>query len=412
LRFLVCILSVLLLFSCSDKRFQGIAREDNYYPIQDTYPPQYRLYTEKDSATLFFKIPATGGIGNSGIKKTATKLQVVMYDDFTKRNLMDSLSIDVVASGDQVNIRQMVEGSVSLGTKDFWDKPVVMELFSKTKSTYPRRLVYIDSLYDDPSRFLVYDDDEKILFNNYVTSAEEVVVFSDFFKDKEVMAETYLQSDRLPKPPFSNFVPGPNRKKPIKSELLTGKDGKVSIVPSDSSYVKLSVADNPSINTTIYRFNKGYPNVSEVVHLVDALRYITTEEEYESIKSSKDPKVAIDEFWIACSGSKERARKLIKNYYGRVAYSNRYFTSFVPGWKTDRGLIYVIFGPPESVLITTTREYWVYGKEGSIDNVTFEFVKAKNPFSKTDYRLVRNEIYKPYWHRVVGAWREGRMYYK
>jgi len=145
---------------------------------------------------------------------------------------------------------------------------------------------------------------------------------------------------------------------------------------------------------------------------VDALRYITTEDEYKSIKNSSDPKAAIDEFWISCSGSKDRARKLIKNYYGRVAHSNRYFSSFVPGWKTDRGLIYVIFGPPESVLISTTREYWVYGKEGSIDNVTFEFVQAKNPFSKTDYRLVRNEIYKPYWHRVVGAWREGRIYYK
>jgi len=225
------------LFSCSDKRFKGIAKKDNYYPLKETYPPKYRLYTANDSATLFFKIPATGVFRNNRIEETITKLKVAMYDDFTKRNLIDSLSIDVVAKGDQINVRQMVEGSIELGGGSFGKNPVVMEIFSEQNIQMPTNLMYIDSLYDDPSRYLLMDQKKKVRYENYITSGDKAVVFSDFFDDKDVKVETYVQSDRLPKPPFSNFVPGPSTIQPEDTKTVKADKGYVEIDVPDSTLI-------------------------------------------------------------------------------------------------------------------------------------------------------------------------------
>ena len=38
-----------------------------------------------------------------------------------------------------------------------------------------------------------------------------------------------------------------------------------------------------------------------------------------------------------------------EQYYERIAYANEHFASGVPGWKTDRGRIYITWGKPDSV---------------------------------------------------------------
>jgi hypothetical protein len=53
-------------------------------------------------------------------------------------------------------------------------------------------------------------------------------------------------------------------------------------------------------------------------------------------------------------------------YYKRVAYAIIHFDSFVDGWETDMGMIYIIFGAPDdierSVLsqVQNTTEIWYY----------------------------------------------------
>ena len=83
-------------------------------------------------------------------------------------------------------------------------------------------------------------------------------------------------------------------------------------------------------------------------------------DEYRQILSSQKIKLEIDNFWLKTSGSTERARELIKIYYNRVKYANEYFTSDREGWKTDRGMIYVLFGPPAKLYKSDNEEKWVY----------------------------------------------------
>ena len=68
-----------------------------------------------------------------------------------------------------------------------------------------------------------------------------------------------------------------------------------------------------------------------------------------AFKSAIKPKVALDDFWIKCGGNIDKARELIRIYYTRVFYSNYYFTSYKEGWRSERGMIYIIYGPPDKV---------------------------------------------------------------
>ena len=58
--------------------------------------------------------------------------------------------------------------------------------------------------------------------------------------------------------------------------------------------------------------------------------------------------------------------ELMDQYYYRVSYTNEHFTSFSPGWKTDMGMIYILFGPPDDTQRSfstgnrNTYETWYY----------------------------------------------------
>jgi GWxTD domain-containing protein len=162
---------------------------------------------------------------------------------------------------------------------------------------------------------------------------------------------------------------------------------------------------------TLFRFDDGYPQISQAYQMVAPLRYISSNDEFAKLAGSKNPKQDVDNFWItAAGGSKDRARELIRNYYTRIQDANRYFTSYQEGWKTDRGMIYLIFGMPNSIYRSSSGEVWTYGEERNYLALTFTFVKLDNPFSDNDYALQRAATYRNLWYNAVDLWREGRVY--
>jgi GWxTD domain-containing protein len=135
-----------------------------------------------------------------------------------------------------------------------------------------------------------------------------------------------------------------------------------------------------------------------------------TKEEFEVMLQAPDRKVAIDKFWLDIAGNTERARALISAYYTRVADANRFFTSYLEGWKSDRGMIFIVYGPPRNTYRTSLTETWVYGDERSPKAMTYVFNKLSNPFSENDFALERSINYKNTWYMAVDMWRQGRVY--
>lgn len=160
---------------------------------------------------------------------------------------------------------------------------------------------------------------------------------------------------------------------------------------------------------TLFCMDDDFPVITRADQLVESTRYITTRKEYNQLRQAGDKKEAIDGFWMDIGGSREHARDLIRAYYSRVQDANRLFTSYLEGWKTDRGMIYMIFGKPKSIYRDNETEQWTYTSLNGIPEVVFIFRKMNNPFSENDYALIRQSTYENVWYLAVDLWRQGRI---
>jgi GWxTD domain-containing protein len=118
--------------------------------------------------------------------------------------------------------------------------------------------------------------------------------------------------------------------------------------------------------------------------------YIITDEErsaFKRLQTDAEYEQFIEQFWKLrdpTPGTVENEFK--EEHYRRIAYANERFASSIPGWKTDRGRIYITYGPPDEIdshpngeanatPSNTPFEQWRYRFiEGIGNNIIIEFV--------------------------------------
>ena len=87
--------------------------------------------------------------------------------------------------------------------------------------------------------------------------------------------------------------------------------------------------------------------------LEEEVPYIITAEEraaFKKLNTDDEREQFIENFWERRNpnpGSPENEFK--EEYYRRIAYANEHYASGIPGWKTDRGRIYIMYGPADEV---------------------------------------------------------------
>lgn len=152
--------------------------------------------------------------------------------------------------------------------------------------------------------------------------------------------------------------------------------------------------------------------------------YIITDEERKAFKklaTDDEREKFIEEFWRRRDPDPDTDENEFKEeYYERIAYANEHFASGVPGWKTDRGRIWIMYGKPherethpmggayerpsyEGGGSTTTYpfEIWFYRHlPGVGSGIEIEFV---DPTGSGEYRIARNPYEKDAMMMVPGA---------
>jgi GWxTD domain-containing protein len=87
--------------------------------------------------------------------------------------------------------------------------------------------------------------------------------------------------------------------------------------------------------------------------LNEDVTYIITDEERKAFKrlSTDDEREEfIEQFWLRRDPTPDTEENEYKEeHYRRIAYSNEHFPSGIPGWKTDRGRMYIMYGPPDEI---------------------------------------------------------------
>ncbi len=154
------------------------------------------------------------------------------------------------------------------------------------------------------------------------------------------------------------------------------------------------------------------------------VEYIITGDEkkaYKALKTDEERENFIENFWRRRDPDPDtEENEYREEYYERIAYANEHYASGIPGWKTDRGRIYITFGKPDSVEThptggaydrpsyegggsTTTYpfEVWFYRHLDNVgDGIEIEFV---DPTGTGEYRIARSPNEKDAMLNVPGA---------
>jgi GWxTD domain-containing protein len=87
--------------------------------------------------------------------------------------------------------------------------------------------------------------------------------------------------------------------------------------------------------------------------LNEDVRWIITPEElsaFKQLSNDEERDQFIEQFWLRRDPTPDTVENEYKEeHYRRIAYANEHFASGKPGWMTDRGRIYIVFGPPDEI---------------------------------------------------------------
>jgi len=87
--------------------------------------------------------------------------------------------------------------------------------------------------------------------------------------------------------------------------------------------------------------------------LNEDVAYIITDEEKSAflrLQTDEEREQFIENFWLRRDPSPDTVENEFKEeHYRRIAYANEHYASGIPGWKTDRGRIYITYGPPDEI---------------------------------------------------------------
>lgn len=379
-----------------DKQFAKL--ELKIYHVNDTLSD---LYIKVNYGDLVYEKDLF-----SGIYRCSYRLSYKMWKGYDSPEIVSG---STQISGDSLNYGRNAGEShtFQLPAKYPGDYVVEVELFDMNREASSKQYTSVrKSNMNGRQNFLVFNQYEQLVFRNYLYPGERFRVETGDPELSGIFVSCYFREFPLARPPHVADREPVFEHKPdslFQVSVHSGRTGWMEFYRKGFYHFRKDTTQREGM--TLYVFDEGFPQIYSADQLREPLRYITTNKEYDTIMASDQPKVAVDNFWLSKAGSEERAKMLIQKYYSNVEESNIYFTSYLEGWKTDRGLIFTVLGKPTYVYRSDDSEEWIYGEPQNRSSLQFTFVRVKNPFTDNDFMLLRSPTFKEPWNITVQGWR-------
>ncbi len=232
--------------------------------------------------------------------------------------------------------------------------------------------------------------------------------YRDYSYDSIYMDYYKLESE-LPRPPITASADYTMNYTPDQRYVYTLDDTSHYDLNKEGMYF-IRVDEGQEEGLSLFNFGGSFPQVKSPEELMEPLFYLSTLAEYRDLRTESNRKLAVDDFWLRIGNSVEKSRELIRIYYNRVVYSNLYFTSNKEGWKTDQGMIFILFGPPKRIQMTGNGERWYYFARRKNKPVEFRFDRQPDAFSNQHLVWVKSIESQTFWNEAVRSWRNGKVY--
>ena len=398
------------LASCSISKPVNYSIEDS----KNSLHPQFLIYHNNESTSqLFFQVATEDVLySRSTINQPFSAKILLEYIVFQKdhKKIIDSGSIlitDQYLKNKKTRIDTNFIFNFSKTEEGFLD----LRISDINRSREFRKTLSIDKFSESNRQFyMITDTNNQILFDDFFFEGQSILIKSNFNNDKLYATKNKTVFPLSPPPFTKSAQPSFPDNISFTEELNYNSQNIIFYDLPNEGFVFFQLDTLNDLGFTLFNFHNDYPLLKSAKQLIPPLRYLTTKDEFDLLVSSINPKVAVDKYWLSNAISKERARTLIRVYYSRVEFANKLFSCHLEGWKTDRGMISIIFGTPSYTSLVRNSEVWIYGDENNIHSLKFVFDQKPNPFSSNDYVLSRNYSYKNPWYRAVESWRNGKVY--
>ncbi len=410
------VLVSLLLWSCGSSS-KSYVNDYTYLYDEEArlIKPDFKVFHHsRDSSTLYFQIRSRDVLYGRFQSDSSTEARVLVryfVRDFADLSvIVDSATIAMAHRGFN-NQDDYLQGFIKVKAKPGIRYQMEVRLRDDNKDFNVVYLLQVDKRDNFNAQYFLARSGNQILCNELSQLNRKVQLeLSPLIEDKSVLLETSNSNYDKAAPPFVTNNPENLSFEAGFADTLEFIDGKASLTLIDQVTRLSSLDTSKKFSYFLYYYYKGFPEITQFEHVLEPLRYISTTKEYNTLFEAADQRAAFEKFWLKLGRDQEAAKKMIAEYYKRVEIANENFTSFKPGWKTDRGIVYIVYGKPYEVRKSGNIEYWLYGEESNILSVKFQFQRINSPWSKNDYVMYRDENYKNNWYRAVDVWRQGRIY--
>ena len=404
----ICFINTTAYSQLKDKSLNNISSEEKFFvdPLvfyqRDSAMARMDLYLEVPFKNLQFKKNASGlyeadfsynvsvmnDLGQTVINEPYTE-SVIFTNKERKENKLNSKFIieEYLLNPGKYNVRVSMTDNNTNQQK------------SKERSVYVKDFRNEDVAFSDvmiASRFS-QNNNKKVLtplVNNNVGELKKFYLFFEVYNNNPaVVSNSYTYSiksndDKELQRGNLTFTLGPGVNKvieDIKTDNLLVGDYRLIINNNTGKTV--------ATKDFIYKWTDMPVNINNLDLAIRQTVYIATGNEFNQMKNAKskqDKEKRFMQFWQTKDPNPNTVKnELMLEYYGRIAIANKRYSHYVDGWKTDMGMVYIIYGEPNNIDRhpfnegTKPYEVWEYYDMNKqfifVDNTGFGDYRLTNP---------------------------------
>ncbi len=175
-------------------------------------------------------------------------------------------------------------------------------------------------------------DSVKFVANIYDKKKEELVTADTMYNLRAGRTQVFMSIDhtRLAVGDYKLFV----------TAYVPGKEEPEDAIASTS-------------RAFIIRWGSMPKTIKDLDLAIDQAQYIAKDNELAVIRAAKtqeEKQKRFLDFWKLRDPNPNTPRnEKMESYYERVEYANKHFSHYSEGWRTDMGMVFIMFGPPNNV---------------------------------------------------------------
>ena len=419
IKHIISIIFIFIFLACSPLKINVDNRRNLaflYNPSSSSLHPEFFISHDTDTTSLLmikiFPYELLFNKANEFLTYMANvQIQYKLIGSGKNKQLIDSASVSYLIDMDK--FQEVFTSQIKFKAKQpnkYQLKIVTTDLLKKTSA---QTFLTVDkSSPFTRQNFLLRKKSLGIPIFDLKFSKNDIFTISHYQKEIDSLYITFYKNKfPIPQPPYSPLSSPPVSNYEPDSIWKISYNDTLGFQLSNEGVYHIRIDSSNSEGVTLFNFGESFPRVTTPEQLINPVAYLTSLTDFNTLKNQQNKKNVVDNFWLKKTDNIEIAREIIRIYYNRVFLANVYFTSYKEGWKTDRGMIYIIYGPPNIIYKSDIDEKWIYWEKRNARSVSFTFIKKEDdPFSDNSFLLQRDEQTNTHWSQAVDSWRKGKVF--